>query len=167
MSRACSISESLELWNLVFDEFLRGEGSGKDYPLLGKLDQTAIDTGLGLERLAFVLQGKDNMYEIDEVFPVIEVAQEMSGRRYTSGPDPMDVHFRIVADHVRSSLMLIGDGVRPSNEGRGYVLRRLMRRAVRSMRLLGVTEAVMPHRVAIEIIRIFWPRHWRVQWNGN
>ena len=134
----------LELWNLVFDEFLRGEGSGKDYPLLGKLDQTAIDTGLGLERLAFVLQGKDNMYEIDEVFPVIEVAQEMSGRRYTSGPDPMDVHFRIVADHVRSSLMLIGDGVRPSNEGRGYVLRRLMRRAVRSMRLLGVTEAVMP-----------------------
>ena len=112
---------------------------------MGKLDQTAIDTGLGLERLAFVLQGKDNMYEIDEVFPVIEVAQEMSGRRYTSGPDPMDVHFRIVADHVRSSLMLIGDGVRPSNEGRGYVLRRLMRRAVRSMRLLGVTEAVMPH----------------------
>lgn len=135
----------LELWNLVFDEFLRGEGKGKDYPLLGKLDQTAIDTGLGLERLAFVLQGKDNMYEIDEVFPVIEVAQELSGRKYSSSPDPMDVHFRVVADHVRSSLMLIGDGVRPSNEGRGYVLRRLMRRAVRSMRLLGVQEAVMPH----------------------
>lgn len=134
----------LELWNLVFDEFLRGEGKGKDYPLLGKLDQTAIDTGLGLERLAFLLQGKDNMYEIDEVFPVIEVAQELSGRKYTSSPDPMDVHFRVVADHVRSSLMLIGDGVRPSNEGRGYVLRRLMRRAVRSMRLLGVQDAVMP-----------------------
>lgn len=135
----------LELWNLVFDEYLRGEGTGKDYPLLGKLDQTAIDTGLGLERLAFLLQGKDNMYEIDEVFPVIEMAQELSHRRYTSSFDPLDVHFRVVADHVRSALMLINDGVRPSNEGRGYVLRRLMRRAVRSMRLLGVKEAVMPH----------------------
>lgn len=135
----------LELWNLVFDEFMRGEGKGKDYPLLGKLDQTAIDTGLGLERLAFLLQDKDNMYEIDEVFPVIQIAQELSGRKYSSSADPMDVHFRVVADHVRSSLMLIGDGVRPSNEGRGYVLRRLMRRAVRSMRLLGVQEAVMPH----------------------
>ncbi|NMX11092.1 alanine--tRNA ligase [Mobiluncus mulieris] len=134
----------LELWNLVFDEFLRGEGKGKNYPLLGKLDQTAIDTGLGLERLAFLLQDKDNMYEIDEVFPVIQVAQELSGRKYTSSAEAMDVHFRVVADHVRSALMLIGDGVRPSNEGRGYVLRRLMRRAVRSMRLLGVQEAVMP-----------------------
>lgn len=135
----------LELWNLVFDEYLRGEGKGKDYPLLGKLDQTAIDTGLGLERLAFLLQDKDNMYEIDEVFPVIETAQALSGRKYQSSHDPMDVHFRVVADHVRSSLMLIGDGVRPSNEGRGYVLRRLMRRAVRSMRLLGVQEPVMKH----------------------
>lgn len=135
----------LELWNLVFDEFLRGEGKGKNYPLLGKLDQTAIDTGLGLERLAFLLQDKDNMYEIDEVFPVIKVAEELSGRKYTSSTDTMDVHFRVVADHVRSSLMLIGDGVRPSNEGRGYVLRRLMRRAVRSMRLLGVKDAVMPY----------------------
>ena len=71
----------LEIWNLVFDEYLRGEGRGKDYPLLGRLDQTAIDTGLGLERLAFLLQDKDNMYEIDEVFPVIAVAQELSGRQ--------------------------------------------------------------------------------------
>ena len=142
----------LEIWNLVFDEFLRGEGKGHDFELLGKLDQTAIDTGAGLERLAFIMQDKPNMYEIDEVFPVIEAAMQMSGKRYglgAAGPEAGaayddDVRMRVVADHVRSSLMLIGDGVRPGNDGRGYVLRRLIRRAVRSMRLLGVDEATMP-----------------------
>ncbi|MDU0967787.1 MAG: alanine--tRNA ligase [Actinomycetaceae bacterium] len=137
----------LEIWNLVFDEFLRGPGTGNDYELIGDLEKKCIDTGLGLERLAFVLQGKDNMYEIDEVYPVIEAAQEMSGKKYkvgTTSSDPDDVRMRIVADHVRSSLMLINDGVRPGNDGRGYVLRRLVRRAVRSMRLLGVTDPVMP-----------------------
>jgi len=142
----------LEVWNLVFDQFMRGEGTGKDYPLLGELDKKAIDTGAGLERLAFVMQDKPNMYEIDEVFPVIEAAMQMSGKRYglgAAGPEAGaayddDVRMRVVADHVRSSLMLIGDGVRPGNDGRGYVLRRLIRRAVRSMRLLGVDEATMP-----------------------
>ena len=137
----------LELWNLVFDQYLRGEGVGKDYPLLGELDKKCIDTGLGLERLAFLLQGKDNMYEIDQVFPVIEKAQELSGKQYTQGKtskDPNDIRMRVVADHVRSALMLIGDGVRPGNDGRGYVLRRLIRRVVRAMRLLGVTKPVFP-----------------------
>ena len=142
----------LEVWNLVFDQYMRGEGSGKDYPLLGELDKKAIDTGAGLERLAFVMQDKPNMYEIDEVFPVIDAAMQMSGKRYglgAAGPEAGaayddDVRMRVVADHVRSSLMLIGDGVRPGNDGRGYVLRRLIRRAVRSMRLLGVDEATMP-----------------------
>ena len=142
----------LELWNLVFDQYMRGEGAGKDYPLLGELDQKAIDTGAGLERLAFVMQDKPNMYEIDEVYPVIAAAEEMSGKRYglgAAGPEAGaayddDVRLRVVADHVRSSLMLIGDGVRPGNDGRGYVLRRLIRRAVRSMRLLGVDTATMP-----------------------
>ncbi|MBS4797242.1 MAG: alanine--tRNA ligase, partial [Actinomyces sp. oral taxon 181] len=142
----------LELWNLVFDQYMRGEGSGKDYPLLGELDQKAIDTGAGLERLAFVMQDKPNMYEIDEVYPVIAAAEEMSGKQYglgAAGPEAGaayddDVRLRVVADHVRSSLMLIGDGVRPGNDGRGYVLRRLIRRAVRSMRLLGVDTATMP-----------------------
>lgn len=135
----------LEVWNLVFDQYLRGEGTGKDYPLLGELDEKAIDTGAGLERLAFVLQDKPNMFEIDEVRPVISAAEEISGRRYEGGNDPEDdVRMRIVGDHVRSAMMLINDGVVPGNDGRGYVLRRLIRRAVRSMRLLGVDEATLP-----------------------
>jgi alanyl-tRNA synthetase len=98
---------------------------------------------MGLERVAFLLQGVDNMYEIDEVFPVIQAAQELSGRRYGADHED-DVRMRVVADHVRSGLMLMGDGVTPSNEGRGYVLRRLLRRAVRAMRLLGVEEPALP-----------------------
>ncbi|MGO1402132.1 MAG: alanine--tRNA ligase [Flaviflexus sp.] len=133
----------LEIWNLVFDQFLRGEGTGNDYPLLGELDQKAIDTGAGLERIAYLLQGKENMYEIDEIFPVISTTEEMTGKKYGADAED-DVKMRIIADHVRSSLMLIGDGVRPGNDGRGYVLRRLIRRAVRSMRLLGVDEVSLP-----------------------
>ncbi len=133
----------LEIWNLVFDQFIRGEGSGKSYPLLGELDKKAIDTGAGLERIAYLLQGKHNLYEIDEVFPVIERAQDISGHTYGTD-ETEDVRMRVVADHVRSALMLIGDGVTPSNEGRGYVLRRLLRRTVRAMRLLGVQDPVLP-----------------------
>lgn len=136
----------LEIWNLVFDEFLRGEGEGKDYPLLGDLPQTAIDTGAGLERIAFLLQDKANMYETDQVFPVIAKTEEITGKRYGADADD-DIRMRVIADHVRSSLMLIGDTVRPGNDGRGYVLRRLLRRSVRSMRLLGVDEPVMEHLI--------------------
>ncbi|MCL2423027.1 MAG: alanine--tRNA ligase [Micrococcales bacterium] len=141
----------LEFWNLVFDQYLRGEGKGKDYPLLRELDSKSIDTGAGLERLAFLLQDKANMYETDEVFPVIAKAQEVTGRTYGAGAGhgDDDVLFRVVADHVRSSLMLITDGVRPGNEGRGYVLRRLLRRTVRSMRLLGVSEPVLEHLLPV------------------
>ncbi|MBK9725304.1 MAG: alanine--tRNA ligase [Actinomycetales bacterium] len=134
----------MEFWNLVFMQNIRGEGPGKEgYPIVGDLPAKNIDTGLGLERVAYLLQGVDNMYEIDEVFPVIAAAQEQSGRRYGVDRDD-DVRFRVVADHVRSALMLIGDGVTPSNEGRGYVLRRLIRRAIRSMRLLGVQDPTLP-----------------------
>jgi alanyl-tRNA synthetase len=133
----------LEFWNLVFMQNLRGEGSGKeDYPIVGDLPAKNIDTGLGLERMAFLLQGKDNMYEIDEIFPVIERVQELSGRRYGADHDD-DVRMRVVADHVRSGLMLITDGVTPSNEARGYVLRRILRRVVRSVRLLGVGDPTL------------------------
>ncbi|MDR2380495.1 MAG: alanine--tRNA ligase, partial [Bifidobacteriaceae bacterium] len=134
----------LEIWNLVFMEFERGAGGAKeDYPLLGELEQKNIDTGMGLERVAYLLQDAANLYEIDEVMPVISRAEELVNRSYGADPEA-DVRFRVVADHVRSSLMLIGDGVTPSNEGRGYVLRRLLRRVVRSMRLLGVEEPVFP-----------------------
>jgi alanyl-tRNA synthetase len=144
----------LEFWNLVFMQNIRGEGGAKDnFEILGELDAKNIDTGLGLERMAFLLQGKENIYEIDEIFPVVEKASELSGRRYGAGRDD-DVRFRVIADHVRSSMMLIGDGVTPSNEGRGYVLRRLIRRAVRSMRLLGVEEPVLPELLPVSLAKM-------------
>jgi alanyl-tRNA synthetase len=134
----------VEIWNLVFMQYLRGEGTGKsDFPILGDLPRKNIDTGMGLERVAFIKQGVDNLYEIDQVRPVLDRAAALSGRRYGADHDD-DVRMRIVADHVRSSLMLMSDGVMPSNEGRGYILRRLMRRSVRAMRLLGVDAATFP-----------------------
>jgi alanyl-tRNA synthetase len=134
----------LEFWNLVFmQDDLSEVRSKEDFTIRGSLPARNIDTGMGLERVAFLLQGKDNMYEIDEMFPVIARASELSGRAYGKNHDD-DVRFRVVADHIRSAMMLIGDGVTPGNEGRGYVLRRLLRRAVRSMRLLGVEDPVLP-----------------------
>ncbi len=108
---------------------------------------------MGLERVAFLLQGVDNIYETDEVFPVIAAAEDLTGRRYGADHED-DVRFRVVADHVRSSLMLIGDGVTPGNEGRGYVLRRLLRRAVRSMRLLGVDAPTLEHLLPVSMERM-------------
>jgi alanyl-tRNA synthetase len=144
----------LEFWNLVFMQNIRGEGPGKEgYPILGELPNKNIDTGLGLERVAYLLQGVDNMYEIDEVYPVIERASELTGRKY--GVDHVDdVRFRVVADHVRSALMLIGDGVTPGNEQGGYVLRRLLRRAVRSMRLLGYEDPSLPQLLPVSMERM-------------
>jgi len=134
----------LEIWNLVFMQVAIDEVRGKeDFRIVRELSQKNIDTGMGLERVALLLQDKDNMYEIDEVFPVILAAQKLSGRSYGANHVD-DVRMRIVADHVRSALMLISDGVTPSNEGRGYVLRRLLRRTVRSMRLLGVEGYTFP-----------------------
>jgi alanyl-tRNA synthetase len=106
------------------------------------LPRRNIDTGMGVERVATLLQGVDNVYETDLVRPVIARAEELSGRRYGANPED-DVRFRVIADHARSGVMIIGDGVTPSNEGRGYVLRRLLRRIVRSARLLGVQEPVL------------------------
>jgi alanyl-tRNA synthetase len=134
----------LEIWNLVFMQDERGELSPKKgYPPVGTLPKKNIDTGMGVERVAYLLQGVDNVYETDLVRPVIARAEEFSGRRYGASPED-DVRFRVIADHARSGVMIIGDGVTPSNEGRGYVLRRLLRRIVRSSRLLGVHEPVLP-----------------------
>ncbi|SDU81119.1 alanine--tRNA ligase [Arcanobacterium phocae] len=138
----------LEIWNLVFDQYLRGEGEGKNFPILGELDQTAIDTGAGLERIAYLLQGKSNMYETDEVYPVIQAVERITGKTYGQNEDD-DILMRVVADHVRSSMMLIADGVRPGNDGRGYVLRRLIRRAVRSVRLLGYSDVAYPQLLPV------------------
>lgn len=141
----------IEIWNLVFMQYQRGEGIGKDdFEILGDLPKKNIDTGLGVERLAMLLQGVENFYETDQVRPVLDAASKLSGKKYHGSESPEDegyeddVRMRVVADHIRSSLMLIADGVTPSNEGRGYILRRLMRRAIRAMRLLGVTEPCLP-----------------------
>ncbi len=144
----------LEFWNLVFMQHeLSAVRAKDDFDVAGDLPNRNIDTGMGLERVAYVLQGVDNMYEIDEIYPVIERAAELSGARY--GADPQDdVRLRVVADHVRSALMLIGDGVTPGNEARGYVLRRLIRRAVRSMRLLGVDAPSLPELLPVSLERM-------------
>ncbi|WP_284761259.1 alanine--tRNA ligase [Curtobacterium sp. MEB011] len=134
----------VEIWNLVFMQYQIADVRSKyDFEITGELPNKNIDTGMGLERVAFIKQGVDNMYEIDQVRPVLDRAAEISGRRYGAVHED-DVRMRVIADHVRSSLMLIADGVSPSNEGRGYILRRLLRRTVRAMRLLGVEAATFP-----------------------
>src|SRR3712207_4614847 len=144
----------MEFWNLVFmQEELSGFRSKEDFDVRGPLPKKNIDTGMGLERVAYLLQDKSNMYETDEMFPVIEKASELSGRRYGADDDD-DVRFRVVCDHVRSAMMLVNDGVTPGNEGRGYVLRRLLRRAVRSMRLLGYDEPSLPLLLPVSLERM-------------
>ncbi|MQA62378.1 MAG: alanine--tRNA ligase [Actinophytocola sp.] len=139
----------LEIWNLVFMQELRGEVSPKKGgPVVGELPKKNIDTGMGIERVAYLLQGVENVYETDLVRPVITKAEEVSGKRY-GGNHTDDVRFRVIADHARSGVMLIGDGVTPGNEARGYVLRRLLRRIVRSVRLLGVHEPVLAEFAAV------------------
>ena len=139
----------LEIWNLVFmQQELSAVRAKDDFDVLRPLPKPNIDTGMGLERVAYLMQGKDNMYEIDQIFPVIEKASELSGRKYGENRDD-DIRMRVVADHVRSGLMLMTDGVTPGNEARGYVLRRLLRRSVRAMRLLGVHDPVLPELLPI------------------
>ncbi len=139
----------LEIWNLVFmQDVLSAVRAKDDFDIAGSLPRKNIDTGMGLERVACLMQGVDNMYEIDVMFPVITRAEELTGRRYGDSHES-DVRFRVVADHVRSTMMLIADGVTPGNEGRGYVLRRLLRRAVRSMRLLGYEDRALPELLPI------------------
>ncbi len=127
----------LEIWNLVFMQYLRGEGAGKEgWPILGDLPARNIDTGMGLERMAAILQGVDNIYEIDTMWKVLDRAAELTEQKY--GRDHrVDVALRVVADHVRTSVMLVADGVLPSNEARGYVLRRILRRTIYNLRLLA------------------------------
>jgi len=133
----------LEIWNLVFMQNERGAGTSKDdYPILGELPAKSIDTGLGLERTAALLQGVENIYEIDTTMQILNMASSLTGINYGSS-EKSDISLRVIADHARTSAMLIGDGVTPGNEGRGYVLRRMMRRTIRNMRLLGSHDPII------------------------
>jgi alanyl-tRNA synthetase len=133
----------LEVWNLVFmQDELSAVRSKEDFDILKPLPAKNIDTGMGLERMAALLQGVDNIYEIDTTRGILDRACELSGARY-GRDDRDDVSLRVVADHARTCAFLIGDGVLPGNEGRGYVLRRLMRRVIRMMRVLGAQDPTM------------------------
>ena len=138
----------VEIWNLVFMQYeITDVRSKTDFTIVGELPKKNIDTGLGLERVAFIKQGVGNMYEIDQVRPVLDTAARLANKAYGAN-EADDVRLRVIADHVRSGLMLIADGVTPSNEGRGYILRRLLRRVILSMRLLGVDGPTFPELFA-------------------
>jgi alanyl-tRNA synthetase len=143
----------VEIWNLVFMQFNRNpDGSTYDLP------RPSIDTGAGLERILPVLQGVDSIFATDLFVPMIETAQSITGRTY-GDDEGADVGLRILADHGRAMSMLVGDGVLPANEGRGYVLRRIIRRAVRRARQLGVDAAITPRLVdaAVQVLGAAYP----------
>ncbi|MFD4373350.1 alanine--tRNA ligase [Streptomyces sp. NPDC058486] len=149
----------VEIWNLVFMQYQRGEGDGKgDFPILGDLAQQSIDTGLGLDRLAAILQDVENVCGTDLLRPTLTTVQELAGRDYP-GSGEEKVSFQVAAEHARSIAYLIADGVLPAKDGRGYVLRRLMRRAIRHARLLGIDEAVLAPTTASVIANLgdVWP----------
>jgi alanyl-tRNA synthetase len=137
----------VEIWNLVFMQFDRTLSPGEG-PKLELLPKPSIDTGAGLERLAAVLQGKLSNYEADLFTPLIAKAAELTGVEYGDGSAPSDASLRIIADHARAATFLINDGVNPANEGRGYVLRKILRRGIRHGRLLGQTQPFMAQMVS-------------------
>lgn len=144
----CDCDRFLEIWNLVFTQYNQNE-DGTYSPLKNK----NIDTGAGLERLASVVQGKPSNFETDLIFPIIEYAAQVAGVEY--GKDKKtDVSLKVIADHARSMTFMIGDGILPSNEGRGYVLRRILRRAVRHGRLIGINKMFLAGAVDV-VIKMF------------
>jgi alanyl-tRNA synthetase len=153
----------LEIWNLVFMQYQRGPGQGIDYEITGDLPAKNIDTGMGLERMASILQGVDNLYEIDTTWKVLDRAAELTEQKY-GREHWSDVALRVVADHVDSAVMLVADGVLPSNEGAGYVLRRILRRSIRNLRLLagglrGATEELFLHELSGTAIEALGPQY--------
>jgi len=151
----------LEIWNLVFMQNMRGPGNGKnDFPIVGELPNKSIDTGLGLDRIAAILQGVDTVCQTDLLAPTLATVERLAARPFP-GHDGSDesVSFQVVTEHARSTAFLITDGVLPSNEGRGYVLRRLMRRAIRHARSLGIDGPVLADVVTsvIDNLGQDWP----------
>jgi len=139
----------IEIWNLVFMQNERGQGTSKtDFEILGPLPRKNIDTGMGVERVACLLQGVDNVYETDLLRPVIDTVAAVAPRGYGQGNHEDDVRYRIIADHTRTAAIIIGDGVSPGNDGRGYVLRRLLRRVIRSAKLLGIDTPIVADLMA-------------------
>ncbi len=141
----CDCDRYMEIWNNVFSQF-NNDGAGN----YTELAQKNIDTGMGLERLACVLQGVDNLFEVDSVRRVLDAVCAIAGKTYGREADA-DISIRVVTDHIRSATFMIADGVIPSNEGRGYVLRRILRRASRHGKLLGIDRCFLPElsRIAI------------------
>ncbi|MFF5364754.1 alanine--tRNA ligase [Streptomyces scabiei] len=149
----------MELWNLVFMQSIRGEGPPKkDYPILGELDKKSIDTGLGLDRLAVILQDAQSVCTTDLLLPTYRTVQELAGRE-APGEGEDKVSFQVVTEHARSIAFLIADGVLPAKDGRGYILRRLMRRAIRRARLLGIDGPILPAATASVVANLgdVWP----------
>ena len=141
----CDCDRFMEIWNNVFSQF-NNDGNGN----YTELAQKNIDTGMGLERLACVMQGVDNMFEVDTIRRVIDKVCEISGKTY--GADAKnDISIRVITDHSRSAMFMIADGVIPSNEGRGYVLRRIIRRACRHGKLLGINRPFLTETVTTSI----------------
>ncbi len=139
----------IEIWNLVFMQNERGEGTSKeDFEILGPLPRQNIDTGMGIERIACLLQGVDNVYETDLLAPVIDAVARYAVRGYGQGSVTDDVRYRVIADHSRTAAIIIADGATPSNEGRGYVLRRLLRRIIRAAKLLGIERPIVGELMA-------------------
>ncbi|MBE6640889.1 MAG: alanine--tRNA ligase [Ruminococcaceae bacterium] len=133
----CDCDRFMEIWNNVFSQF-NNDGNGNYTDLV----QKNIDTGMGLERLACVLQGVDNLFEVDTVRKILDTVCEYAGKKYGDN-DKNDISIRVVTDHIRGASFMISDGILPSNEGRGYVLRRILRRAARHGRLLGIDRAFL------------------------
>ncbi|MET0620540.1 MAG: alanine--tRNA ligase, partial [Thermoanaerobaculia bacterium] len=138
--------DTLEIWNLVFMQFER-DASGKMTPL----PRPSVDTGAGLERLTAILQGANNNFDTDLFAPILRKLEELSGQKYRGGMAPEDAPFRVIADHVRAATMLVADGALPSNEGRGYVLRRILRRAMRYGRRLGLEHSFLYRLVPVVV----------------
>ena len=133
----CDCERFVELWNLVFMQFYQDTAGGRT-----PLPAPSVDTGMGLERAMVILQGKDNIYETDLFVPIIDRVGQLTGKTYGTATDT-DYAMRVVVEHARAAAFLIGDGVVPGNEGRGYVLRRVIRRAIRYGRQLGLEEAFL------------------------
>jgi alanyl-tRNA synthetase len=149
----CDCDRHLEIWNLVFTQYNRDE-EGKFNPLI----KPSIDTGMGLERLAAVVQGVKSNYDTDLFTPIINFVEKISGKKYGK-KDENDISIRVIADHSRAVTFLIGDGILPSNEGRGYVLRRILRRAARHGKMLGINKPFLHQcsQVIIEMMKEAYP----------